>query len=74
MGQIKCFYKQVFFRQVYQLKVIKIKQVAWNKSSLLLRNNLQNTQTAEQFTMNIKTESINKVIQNAKLGGLGRET
>ncbi len=33
-------------------------KVAWNKSSLLLRNILQKTQTFQLFTMNIKLESI----------------
>ncbi len=36
------------------------KQVPWNKSSLLLKKILQNTQTLQLFTMNIKTESIYK--------------
>ncbi len=44
-----------------------IEQVACNKSSLLLKNILQNTQTLQLFTMNNKTESIKKFIKNAKL-------
>ncbi len=44
-----------------------IKQVVGNKSSLLLKNILQNAQTLELFTVNIKTESIQKVIKNANL-------
>jgi hypothetical protein len=35
-------------------------QVPWNKSSVLLKNILQNTPTQQLFTMNIKTESIYK--------------
>ncbi len=46
-----------------------IKQVPWNKSSLLLKNILQNTQTLQLFTMGNKI-----VIKNAKLGGLGDGT
>ncbi len=37
-----------------------IEQVAWNKSSLLLNIIIQNTQTLQLFTMNIKTEIIYK--------------
>jgi hypothetical protein len=33
-------------------------QIALNKSSLLLKNILQNTQTSQLFTIDIKTESI----------------
>jgi hypothetical protein len=46
------------------LKSIIIEQVAWNISSLLLNNILQNTQTLQLFTMIIKTESIYKSIKN----------
>ncbi len=35
-----------------------VKQVAWNKSSLLLKINFQNTQTLQLFTVIIKTEGI----------------
>jgi len=44
-----------------------IEQVALNKSSLLLRNILQPTQTLQYFTIIIKTESIYKSNYNAKL-------
>jgi hypothetical protein len=37
-----------------------IEQVALNKSSLLLKNILQNTQTLQLYTITIKTESIYK--------------
>ncbi len=44
-----------------QLTLISMmEQVAWNKSSLLLRFILQNTQTLQLFTTNIKTEGIYK--------------
>ncbi len=49
-------------------------QAAWNKTSLLLKNILQNTRTLQLFTMNIKQKVLTKVIKNAKLEGLGRET
>ncbi len=39
---------------------IFIEQVPSNKSSLLLKNILQNTQRLQLFTINIKTESIYK--------------
>jgi hypothetical protein len=51
-----------------------MQQVASNKSSLLLRTILQNTQTLQQFTKIIKTESIYKSNYNAKLKGLVDET
>jgi hypothetical protein len=38
--------------------VYMIEQVPWNKSSLLLGNILQNIQTLQLFTINIKPESI----------------
>jgi len=38
-----------------------MKQVAWNKSSLLLLIILQNAQTLKLFTNNIKLESIYKI-------------
>ncbi len=37
-----------------------VKQVAWNKSSLLLNLQIQSTQTLQLFTWVIKTESIYK--------------
>ncbi len=37
-----------------------IEQIALNKSSLILTNILQNTQTFQLLTMNIKTEIIHK--------------
>ena len=46
------------------LKSPLIERVDWNKSSLLLNNILQNTQTLQLFTMIIKTESIYKSIKN----------
>jgi hypothetical protein len=45
-------------------------QAAWNKSTLLLKNTLQNTQTLQLFTKNFKTESFIKVIKNTQLCGL----
>jgi hypothetical protein len=44
-------------------------EVASNKSSLLLKNILQNPQTLQLFAINIKTG----IIKNAKLEGLGWE-
>jgi hypothetical protein len=46
-------------------------KVASNKSCFLLKIQIQNTQTLQQFTMNIKTESIYK--KNIRKG-LGEET
>jgi hypothetical protein len=37
-----------------------IEQVAWNKSGLLLKIQMQNTQTLQLFTETIKTERIYK--------------
>jgi hypothetical protein len=48
-------------------------KVALNKSSLLLKNILQNTQTLQPFTINIKQKLFTKVIKNVKLYGLDRE-
>jgi hypothetical protein len=46
-----------------------------NKSIILLKNILQNTQTLQLHTMIIKTEkNYTKVIKNAKLEGWGAET
>jgi hypothetical protein len=42
---------------------IMIEEVAWYKSSFLLLNILQNTQTLQLFTINIKTESIYKLLK-----------
>ena len=42
-------------------KATLIEQVALNRSSLLLSNILQNAQTLQLFTANIKTESIYKI-------------
>ncbi len=44
-----------------------IGQAAWTKSSLLLKNILQNTQTSKLFTKNIKKKVFTKVIKNVKL-------
>ncbi len=48
-----------------------IKQVASNKSSLLLKIQNLNKQTLQLFAALIKTESIYKHNYNAKLRGLG---
>jgi hypothetical protein len=48
-----------------------IEQVAFNKSSLLLKIHKQNTQTLKIFTKIINTESIYKSNWNAKQEGLG---
>ncbi len=50
-----------------------IEQVASNKSSLLQNNILQNAQTLQLFTINIKTEIIYKTYYNFDQPGLGRE-
>jgi hypothetical protein len=47
-----------FYTTFNNLFVTIIEQVALNKSSLLLKNNLQNTQALQPSTINIKTESI----------------
>ncbi len=44
----------------YMLEAIMIEQVASNKSSLFLKNILENTQTLQLFTVNIKSECIYK--------------
>ncbi len=54
----------------YNLK----EQVSLNKSSLLLKNILQNTRTLQLLTKIIKTESIYKSNKDAKLEGLVDET
>jgi len=46
-------------------------QIAWNESSLLLKNILQNTQTLQQSAMNIKQKVFTKVIKKANLEGFG---
>jgi hypothetical protein len=48
-----------------------IEQVAWNKSSSLLKNNLQNRQALQLFKMNIKTKIIYKRYLKCQAGGLG---
>ncbi len=48
-----------------------IKQVAWNRSSLLLKNILEKAQTLQWI---LKQRVFTKVIKDAKLGGLGGET
>jgi hypothetical protein len=53
---------------------INIEQVAWNKSSLLMKIQRQNTQTLQLFTEIIKTGHIYKSNLNAKLEGLVGET
>ncbi len=50
-----------------------MKQVAWNKSRLLLKIILQDAQMLQLFPQMIETESIHKSYSNAKLGGLGSE-
>jgi hypothetical protein len=50
-----------------------MEQVAWNKSNLLQRIILQNTQTLQLFTIDIWTEIINKSYKkNADVAGLGQ--
>ncbi len=61
-------YIAVLFHQ-WNHNILYNKIVAQNKSSLLLKNVLQNTQTLQLFTMNFKTEIIYK---HANLEGLGR--
>jgi hypothetical protein len=51
-----------------------IERLAWNKSSFLLKRILQNTQTLQQFTVNIELESIYKSYKKCQAGGLGRKT
>ncbi len=51
-----------------------IEQVAQNKSSLWVKNILQNTHALKLFIMNIKTKSFYKSYKNANLIGLGRGT
>ncbi len=48
-----------------------IEQVAWNKSGLILKIILQNSQTLQLFTINIQTEMIYKSNKNAKQAALG---
>jgi hypothetical protein len=45
--------------------------VAPNKSSLILKNILQNIQMLQLFTNNIKRKLFTNVIKNVKLEGLG---
>ncbi len=58
---------------LFQIYYDRIESAA-NKLSLLLRIKIQNAQTLQLFTMNIKTESIYKSSLNAKMLGLGAET
>ncbi len=52
-----------------------IEQVAWNKSSLLWKNILQNAQTFYNYLQWIlKQKAFAKVIENAKRRSLDRET
>jgi len=51
-----------------------IEQVSLNKSSLLLKIQMQNTQTMQLFTKIIKTESIYKSYYKHQTEGLGSET
>ncbi len=48
-----------------------MEQVACNKSSLLRKIILQNTQTLQLFTIDIKTEIINKSCKKCRCGRLG---
>jgi hypothetical protein len=48
-----------------------MKQVAWNKWSLLLKIQKQNTQPLQLFTEIIKTEVFTEVFLSAKLKDLG---
>jgi hypothetical protein len=51
-----------------------IKQVALNKSNLLLKIVLQNTQTLQPSTMMVKVEIMYKSYLKDKLESLGSET
>ncbi len=56
------FLKILFrFEALASMGIIMIEQVASNKSSLLLKIVLQNAQTLQLFTINIKTEIIYKM-------------
>jgi hypothetical protein len=63
------------FRQVviYSNVILIIEQVAYNKSSLLLKIIVQNAQTLQLFSQIIKTESIYKLLKchARKLGSRG---
>ncbi len=66
---------------LYDLVIIKNKtypnikeQVALNKSSLLLKIQIQNTQTLQLVTTLIETESIDKSDSESQAEGLGSET
>jgi hypothetical protein len=50
-----------------------IEQAASDKSSLILKIILQNTQTLQIFTKIIKTESIHRSYKNPKLAGLSSD-
>jgi hypothetical protein len=56
------------------MMAIIIEQVTQNKSSLLLKIILQNTQTLQLFMKIIRTEIISKSNLFAKLEGLAGET
>jgi hypothetical protein len=49
-----------------------MEQVAWNKSNLLRRIIFTKLQTLQLFTIDIKTEIINKSCKNADVAGLGQ--
>jgi hypothetical protein len=51
-----------------------IEEAAWSKTSLLLKIQMQRTQTSQLFTRIIEKESIYKSYKNAKLKGLVSET
>ncbi len=50
-----------------------LEQAASNRASLILKNNLQNMQILQLFTMAIKMEIIYKSYKVSKLWGLGEE-
>ncbi len=51
-----------------------IEEAAWSKTSLLLKIQMQRTQTLQLFTKIIETEIIYKSYKNAKLEDLVSET
>ena len=69
---VLCVFVLEYWRRLFGSDMIE--EVAWNKSSLLLRNILQNLQTLQTFTINIKTESVCNSFFNGKLAGLGKKT
>ncbi len=56
----KIIWSRVWIHLLLSIEGNMIEQIATNKSSLLLKNILQNTQILQLFTMVIKTESIYK--------------